>query len=137
MARSNPLYLLFIRFLATLMVMTSLCSGIAQAGMVSTDSLLTGNLSDKPSSDDVHQFLRKEDARQALQQLGVDPSQVQARVQDLSPDELHALNQQLEQMQAGGSSFIGVVVFVFLILILLDLLGTTDIFPAIKPIKVN
>lgn len=136
MARSNPFYVLFVRFLATLVVLTSLCSSLAQAGMVSTDTLLTSQ-HHALSTDRIDELLQQAEARKALERLGVDPVMVQNRLKDLTPEELSTLHQQLDQMQAGGSSIIGIAIFVFLVLILLDLLGTTDIFPAIKPIKVN
>ena len=53
----------------------------------------------------------------------------------MTADELQAFNQQVADMQAGGDSLLGVVVWVFVVLIVLDLLGTTNIFPAIKPIN--
>ncbi len=41
--------------------------------------------------------------------------------------------QKAEQMPAGGS-VVGVTLAVILILVLLDLLGATDVFPVIDPI---
>jgi len=67
--------------------------------------------------------------------MGIDPNTIEQRVNSMTADELQAFNQQVADMQAGGDSLLGVVVLVFVVLIVLDLLGTTNIFPAIKPIN--
>ena len=58
---------------------------------------------------------------------------MEKRLGRLSDRELNQLAQKAEQMPAGGS-VVGVILAVILILVLLDLLGATDVFPVIDPI---
>lgn len=119
--------------LSALTLFISLQSSVAQAAVVSTQTLLQEQQTQFDRAQ-LRALLEREQAVEALQSLGVDPEMVQDRVASMTAEELAQFNQQVEQMQAGGSA-LGVVVLVFLILILLDLLGATDIFPAIRPIN--
>lgn len=119
--------------LSALTLFISLQSSVAHAAVVSTQTLLQEQQTQFDRAQ-LRALLEREQAIEALQSLGVDPEMVQDRVASMTAEELAQFNQQVEQMQAGGSA-LGVVVLVFLILILLDLLGATDIFPAIKPIN--
>ncbi|HVL01191.1 MAG TPA: PA2779 family protein [Dongiaceae bacterium] len=119
-------------FLAALTLLTSLQVSVAQATVVSTGTLIQ---SEKAQYDRARlsELMQREQAQQALQTLGVDQAQVQERIQHMTADELQAFNDQVNQMEAGGSA-LGVIVLVLLVLILLDLLGVTDVFPGIRPI---
>lgn len=119
-------------FLAALTLLTSLQVSVAQAAVVSTGTLIQ---SEKAQYDRARlsELMQREQAQQALQTLGVDQAQVQERIQHMTADELQAFNDQVNQMEAGGSA-LGVIVLVLLVLILLDLLGVTDVFPGIRPI---
>lgn len=135
MSRFNPFQKMVARILSAMMIVSGLLSVTAQAAMVSTQDLVATEAQQLDRTQ-VLALLDKTEARAALLDLGVNPADVEARVNQMSADELQAFSQQVEQMQAGGSA-VGVVVLVFVILIVLDLLGTTNIFPAIKPISPN
>lgn len=120
-------------FLATLMLFTGLQATVVQAALVSTQTLIQQEQAQYDRAQ-LQAALAQEQAVAAMQALGVDADLVQERVANMTAEELQAFNQQVDEMQAGGSA-LGVVVLVFLILILLDLLGATDIFPAIRPIN--
>lgn len=74
-------------------------------------------------------------ARAALLNMGVAPETVRERVQRLTPQELAQLNSQLDQLPAGGSNILGVLVVIFLVFVITDMLGATDIFPFVHPIN--
>ena len=120
-------------FLATLMLFTGLQATVVQAALVSTQTLIQQEQAQFDRAQ-LQAALAQEQAVAAMQALGVDADLVQERVANMTAEELQAFNQQVDEMQAGGST-LGVIVLVFLILILLDLLGATDIFPAIRPIN--
>ena len=69
-------------------------------------------------------------AAQTLEKYGVDKDQISQRLDRLSHQELQQLAQKTDELPA-GQSVLGAVVLILLILIVLDLLGATDIFPAI------
>lgn len=127
----------FTRFIALILsvltLTTTLQVSVAQAAMVSTHTVVMEQQA-QFDRQQLNALLQREQAVEAMQSLGVDPEMVQERVDSMTAEELAAFNEQVDQMQAGGSA-LGVIVLVFLILILLDLLGATDIFPAIRPIN--
>jgi multidrug resistance efflux pump len=75
--------------------------------------------------------LDREDVRQQLVAMGVDPKAAQERVAALSDEEIQNLNGRVQSLPAGGD-ILGVAVLIFLVLLLTDILGYTDIFPFVK-----
>ena len=135
MTRSNPLHRTVARLMSAMMVIIGFLSASAQAAMVNTGDVVAA-ASQQATQAQVLAVLDQDEARNTLLSLGVDPADVEQRVHDMSPSELQAFSQQVDEMQAGGSA-VGVIILVFVILIVLDLLGTTNIFPVIKPINTN
>lgn len=122
------------RILAALMLFVGVQSATVQAAMISTSDVVAKQ-TEQMNRAQVLVLLNKQEAVDALTAMGIDPNTVEQRVNSMTADELQAFNQQVADMQAGGDSLLGVVVLVFVVLIVLDLLGTTNIFPAIKPIN--
>ena len=123
-------------FMAGTMFVLSVQIPVAQAAMVSTETLIQQSQANYDRAR-ITEFLNQEDARQAFQALGVNSSDIERRVSQMTPEELAEFNAKLDRLPAGGASAAGVVIFILLLLIVLDLLGATDIFPAIRPIKIN
>ena len=101
----------------------------AQAAMVTTDGMVA-NEQRAAMEQKVLRLMEQDAAAKVLAQNGVTPQDVQKRLGRLSNQELQQLTTKADQMPAGGS-VLGVVLAVILILVLLDLLGATDVFPAI------
>lgn len=112
-------------FLACAMLLASLPMN-AQAGIVTTEEALTVS---SVSSDRarVDGFLAREDVHQALLANGITPQAAMDRVKAMSDAEVAELAGQVDQAPAGG--LIGTIVFVFLVLLVTDILGLTKIFP--------
>ena len=70
-----------------------------------------------------------------LEALGARRADVQARVDALSDEEVLQLAARLDSLPAGGDGFIGALVFVFLVLLITDIIGLTKVFPFTRPIK--
>jgi hypothetical protein len=75
-------------------------------------------------------FLQREDVKEQLVLFGANPAEVQERVEALSDQELNMLAQQIDDLPAGaGADGVLVVIgIVFLVLIILELVGVTNIF---------
>jgi hypothetical protein len=97
----------------------------AYAGVIGTEHYL-GALEREQALDRIDAVLAREEVRERLEQLGVDPAQAFERVAALSDAELAALEQNLEQLPAGG--ILGVIGVVFVVLLILELVGVTNIF---------
>jgi hypothetical protein len=80
--------------------------------------------------DQIDQFLARSEVRKQLIQWGVDPADAQTRVTALSSEELQLVAEQLETLPAGGS-VLAVVGGVFVVLLILELVGVTNIFTSL------
>lgn len=116
----------------TLLAFAALTIGapVAQAGMVNTDQAFAGVDLDAARAR-IATAVAREDLRAMFVARGVDPAMVDARVAALSDDEVRTLDEQFERLPAGGD-VVGTVLFIFLVLLLTDLLGWTDVFPFTK-----
>lgn len=106
----------------------------AHAAVISTEAIVSSQQADLDRSR-VQSLLGREEVKQRLLAAGVDPSQVASRVDALSDNEVHQLAAKIDQLPAGGDA-LGVLVFVFIVLLITDILGFTDVFPFVKkPVK--
>jgi hypothetical protein len=106
----------------------------AFAGMVETDQLVSHELAMQDRAK-ISAFLDRKDVLAQLQQQGVSPSEAKARVNALTDDEAHNIAGKLDQLPAGGDGIIGAIVFVFIVLLITDILGFTKVFPFTRPIN--
>jgi len=109
----------------------SLHMPIAQAGMIAPSTYAQQSVTGD-AHQQLQQFLARDEIRAELVKLGVDPAQAQARVETLSDQEATLAAERLQQLPAGGDGIVGAILFVFLILLLTDLLGLTDVYPFVK-----
>ena len=117
--------------LARLVSVSIVCMGFAQvapAGMIGTGYMLEDE-SRAASVSRVEILLAREDVGRQLEAFGVDRSMVMERLDALSTAELMELEGRLDSQVAGGD-VIAVVGVVFIVLMILELVGVTDIFKA-------
>lgn len=98
---------------------------ISYAGMIGTQTLIE-NLNSNDSRVRVEEFIARENVREQIVALGADPAEVQDRLAALTAGELRLLEQEIDNMPAGG--ILVVIGIVFVVLIILELTGTIDIF---------
>jgi hypothetical protein len=109
------------------MLALSLHLPAANAAMIGTGEVVQATQAQQERGR-IRDALNREDVGIKLAALGVDPTQVQERVDALTDEEAQQLSKQLDTMPAGGS-VLGVLLTVFLVLLITDLLGWTDVFP--------
>jgi hypothetical protein len=122
------------RFMAALMIVLSVPMGVAQAGLVSTEILIDSARADSDRAR-VLGFLGREQIREQIRDLGVDPDEAAVRVSALSDVEISKLAGHIDTLPAGQDivgPLIGGVVLIFLILLVTDILGLTHIFPFVR-----
>ena len=129
--RSNKRF--FASFLSLAILLLSLHTPIVNAAIVPTSSLIIEQQSQEQRQI-LLQRVSKAEAQELLLSFGVTPEMAEQRIQAMTTEELAQLNNKFENLPA-GQGILGTVIVVFVVLIVLDLLGTTDIFPAIKPIN--
>jgi hypothetical protein len=102
----------------------------AQAGMIGTEAVVTATDRARIAS-----VLLREDVRQQLGAYGVNASDVQARIDAMSDAELAQLAGRMGDLPAGGDGIIGAILFVFVLLLITDILGLTKIFPFTRSVR--
>ncbi len=123
------------RFISLLLVAV-LAGGQAmplQAAMIGTDTLLQQEQL-QFDREQLVQLLDRGEVQQQLVAMGVDVADAQRRVVQMTDSEVQQLNAQLGELPAGGDVF-GLVFLVFLVFVITDVIGATDIFPFIQPVK--
>lgn len=80
------------------------------------------------------QTIAREDVQQQLSKMGVNPADIESRINQMTQQEIAQLNQQMNELPA-GSGVLGIIVLVFLVFVITDVIGATDIFPFIHPIR--
>jgi hypothetical protein len=103
----------------------------AQAAIVGTEAVVSAQQAAQDRSR-VQDMLNRVEVKQQFLRAGVEPSHVTARVDALSDDEVHQLAGKMDQLPVGGSDALGILLFVFIVLLITDILGLTDIFPFVK-----
>ncbi len=98
----------------------------ANAAMITTQAALATQERELRVAQIQLQLARNE-VQQQMIQWGVDPAMAQQRVASLTDSELLQLESQMQQLPAGGGA-LGVIGAVFLVLLILELVGVTDIF---------
>jgi hypothetical protein len=102
----------------------------AWAGIVTTEQI-----SSSAERDRVRNFLDRADVQAQMQALGVDATAARERVDALTDQEVNELAGRIDQLPAGSSDVLGVLLAVFIILLITDILGLTKIFPFTRPIR--
>ena len=120
--------------MAVLMVMNVAPIGLAQAKMVTTDQILEHA---DPGSDRerVESFILREDVQRQLVLLGINPEEAASRVASLSNGEIQQIAGRLDELPAGEGgvgAVVGAILVIFLVLLITDLMGLTDVFPFVK-----
>ena len=103
----------------------------AQAGMIGTEAVVNA-AQVQQDRERLRGALNRDDVQTQLIARGVDPSQVQARIDSLTDQEVQALAAKMDQLPAGGDSGLGLLVFIFVVLLITDILGFTNVFPLVK-----
>ena len=105
----------------------------AYAGIVSTESLLA---QEQITADEtrLQTLLERQDVQHQLTRLGVNAADIEKRVANLTPSEVAQLNDQLADIPAGGDG-LGLIVLIFVIFVITDVIGATDIFPFVHPVR--
>jgi len=120
---------LLIRLLLVCFVTVSFQQAVF-AGMVTTADLISeqGVHSEKQR---LQEMLSSDRVQSQLIEMGVSPDDAKHRLANMTDEEVATFASKMDDMQA-GSGVIGALVLVFVILLVTDLLGYTDVFPFVK-----
>ena len=124
----------FARYVCYFVTMTiflmSMPVQMVQAAMVRTETVLTLSTA-KNVRENLNQFLKREDVKAIMMAQGISHIEAKDRVDSLSDAEIMKIADKMDQLPAGGSTFgviMGAAVVIFIVLLITDILGYTDIF---------
>ncbi|MBD3677484.1 MAG: PA2779 family protein [Rhodobacteraceae bacterium] len=115
------------------MALLPIASTQAQAEMLSTDAAMS-KYSGYADRDFLMSELQKDEIRNEIIALGVDPAEAEKRLAVLSDDEIATILSQMDEDSA-GAGVVSVLVTVIVILMITDLLCVTQIFPFIRCVR--
>ena len=108
-----------------------------QAAVMDTETVVSSAASSADrlqQRQEVSAFLSRQDVQQQMQKMGVSPQQAAERVAALSDEEISSLHANMPKAAAGGD-IIGVLLFVFIVLLVTDILGLTKVFPFTRSMR--
>jgi len=121
-------------FVTITMLLMSMPVQTLQASMIGTETVL--NLSQARNvRENLHNFLEREDVQEMMMAQGISPMEAKARVDCLSDAEVMQIAHRLDQLPSGGDgvgAIVGAAVIIFIVLLITDILGYTDVFPFVK-----
>ena len=121
------------------LIITMLCGPYqaATAAMIGTETVV-----DKARAENARAYMDAIMARGDVQKMlvarGIDPREAKARIDSLTAAEVIKVADQFEKLPAGGGAFetlLIVSLIVFLVLLITDLAGYTNIFPFVRKTK--
>lgn len=105
---------------------------ISHAAMVTTNSAIQTQQSQMDRAEILDLFAQ-DNLRDQLTQMGIDTDKASDRIANMTDAEIMQLNDRLKDMPAGGGAA-GIILVVFIVFVITDMLGATDIFSFIRPI---
>jgi hypothetical protein len=104
----------------------------ANATLISTQQLASANttLSNKGP---LTSALERPEVQAQLESLGISKEDAERRIASLTEEEIHALNNKIENLPA-GAGVVGALILIFVVLLVTDILGFTKVYPFTKPI---
>ena len=120
-------------FLSLYMLMLAFPYQFAWAALIGTESILNVDREQIPRAY-LNSFLARKDIQAAMVSQGLDPQEAQQRIDSLSDAEVRDIVNEIDQLPAGGvlGTILIIAFLVFVILLLTDIGGYTDIFPFVK-----
>ncbi len=100
-----------------------------QAAMVGNETLMN-----EITRADLIDSLDRAEIKSMLISNGVDPDAAKLRIQQMNDDELASLKQDFQQLPVGAGG-LGTIAFIFVVLLITDMIGATDIFPFVKKVE--
>ena len=126
---------LFNRIVTLTLSFLLICAPISQAqAAIIANAQLIDQVQQANDKDALLQTINRVDVQEQLLGMGVSTAELENRVNQMTQQEMVQLNQQINELPAGGDA-LGIIVLIFIIFVITDVIGATDIFPFIHPVK--
>lgn len=105
---------------------TTLVTG-ANAAMLGTDAAIQADSRAEHVSG-IRSWLMQDQVRDQLVAMGVDPADAAERVAGMTAEEQRLLHDRIDELPAGATGLVEVIGVMFVVLLVLELVGITDVF---------
>lgn len=116
----------FVVLVAGLGLLSTTFAGVANAAMIGTQSAVSMEQRAE-YVEDIKGWLTQDKVKQQLVEMGVDPANASERIAAMTSEELKMLHTQIDELPA-GAGVVEVIGLVFVVLLILELVGVTNIF---------
>jgi hypothetical protein len=109
-------------------------SAPARARMINTDEIFKQSQYDL-SRKSINTFLDRSEVQKYLVAWGISPEEAKARIDSLTDEEIENIASRIDNLPAGGDglgTIVGAALLIFIILLVTDILGFTDVFSFVK-----
>lgn len=106
----------------------------AQATLVSTEQVVSAAAAQQNRAK-INAAFQRPEVQAELQKMGISGDEAQARAAALTDDETAAVAHRIDALPAGGDGIVGAIVFIFILLLVTDILGLTKVFPFTRSVN--
>lgn len=125
---------IFVHTLITSFVFLGFTQSV-QASMIGTEQVVNAAAAQQNRAKVQAAFARA-DVQAELQKMGINTSDASARVAALSDAEAASIAKQIDTLPAGADGgVLGTLVFIFVLLLVTDILGLTKVFPFTRSLR--
>jgi hypothetical protein len=122
----------YLSFLLAAAVISMSSSNVGAA--IVTNDVVVSHMQQNNAKTELLQTINRSDVKEELLALGVNPANVEKRIDVMTHEEIAQLNQQIDELPAGGD-VLGILLVIFIVFVITDVIGATDIFPFIHPVN--
>lgn len=133
----KPLLRRTLPYVLAMALSTQAMAAQAAGTLIATEQVAAshGIVSPTAQREQVRQTLERADVAAALAERGVSVDEVRARVDALTDAEVAQLAHTLDTAPAGADGVLGTIVFIFVLLLVTDILGLTKVFPFTRSVR--
>lgn len=126
---------LFNRILTLTVSVLLICAPVSQAqAAIIANAQLIDQVQLANDKEALLQTINRVDLQEQLLVMGVTTTDIESRINQMTQQEIAQLNQQINELPAGGD-VLGIILIIFIVFVITDVIGATDIFPFIHPVK--
>jgi len=125
------------RVLIISMLGLSIWAPTVQAMLISSEQIID-NQAASQNRERVREFFARADVQEQLQTRGISSESAKTRVDAMTDGEIASINGHIDSLPAGGDvvgGLIGALVFIFIVLLITDILGLTKVFNFTRSIR--
>ena len=105
-----------------------------QAAIISTAQVVASTAAQQNRAKIAATFDRA-DVQAELQKMGITPEEAKARVAALTDAETASIAHRVDAIPAGGDGIVGGLIFIFVLLLVTDIIGLTKVFPFTRSLR--